>query len=80
MSLYARVISEELTKLKRSEIDPRHVEAYMRVQYGTLDHLDRRTFKKEVKVAVDCIDQDGEDQAESLALSYGLRRAHVHLA
>jgi len=72
MSFYTRIITEQLGKLNRAEIDPRHVEAYMRCQYHTLDHLDRRTFNREVKVAVACIDQDGLTEAEALAQSYGL--------
>ena len=74
MSFYSQIITEQLKKLKRSEVDPRHVEAYMRCQYSTLDHLDRRTFNREVKIAVGCIDHGGTAEAESLAQSYGLCR------
>jgi hypothetical protein len=73
MSPYATIITEQLNKLKRAEVDPSHVEAYMRCQYGTLDHLDRKTFNREVKIAVGCIDQTGTAEAESLAMSYGLK-------
>lgn len=58
MSIYERMIVEQLGKLKRLDIKPSQVEAYMRLQYGTLDHLDRRTFNKEVKIAIGCIDSD----------------------
>lgn len=72
MSLYAKTILEQLGKLKRSEIAWQHVEGYMRCQYGTLDHLDRRTFNREVAIAVQCIDNDPA-QAKMLAESFGLR-------
>lgn len=52
--------------------DPRHVEAFMRLQYGTLDHLDAATFETEVCIANACIAECGEGEAEALALSYGL--------
>ncbi len=52
--------------------DPRHVEAYMRVEHPTLDHLDKERFAAEVRVACKCIDQGGLDLAEQCALSYGL--------
>lgn len=55
-----------------SGLDPRHVEAYMRVGYPTLDHLSVRQFAHEVKVACDCIRDGGTDMAERIAQSYGL--------
>ena len=40
------------------EIDPTvnaaGVEASMRLQYGTLGHLDDRTFREEIQIAKDC--------------------------
>lgn len=71
--MYRGIIVEELTKLGRVEVDPRHVEAYMRCQHRTLDHLSRKAFNREVKIALGGIDQDGTETAESLAQSYGLR-------
>jgi hypothetical protein len=73
MSIYQSIITRQLGKLKRSEVDPRHVEAFMRNQYGALDHLDRRTFNREVKLAVGAIDAD-PSIGEPLAQSYGLRK------
>lgn len=64
---YARLISPIAPSY-----DPRHVEAYMRVQHGTLDHLSADAFAAEVAMAVLCIEQGGTPQAESLARSYGL--------
>lgn len=74
MSLYAKVITDQLAKLNRSDIDPRHVEGYMRCEHGTLDALSRAKFNREVQIAVALIEQDGLDTAEALALSYGLRK------
>ena len=69
MSLYADIIREQLDG---REYDPRHVEAYMRLQYGVLDHLDRETFNREVEICVDCIERDGTINAEILAKTYNL--------
>ena len=73
MNLYQASIQKQLGKIKRSEVDPRHVEALMRCQYGALDHLDRRTFNREVKLAVGALDAD-PTIGEPLAQSYGLRK------
>lgn len=52
--------------------DPRHIEAFVRLQYGPLDHLDRNTLREEAKVAAQCVTVGGVDAAEELAVSYGL--------
>jgi hypothetical protein len=52
--------------------DPRHVEAYMRLDHPTLDGLSPEQFKHEAEVSAGCVDQGGVDQAEKLAQSYGL--------
>lgn len=52
--------------------DPRHVEAYMRLTFGTLDHLSPEEFRREVYLACRDIDEGGVDQAEGLARSYGM--------
>ena len=62
--------AERIQKLA-PKYDPRHVEAYLRLEYGTLDHLSPATFTKEVRIACQCIDAD-PDQAEQLARSFGL--------
>ena len=51
--------------------DPRHVEASMRTQYGTLDHLDAATFAREATLAAEAVAAD-RDLAEQLAKSYRL--------
>lgn len=53
------------------DYDPRHIEAFMRTQFGTLDHLDRETFTREVRIAEMCVDVGGLDFAERAAKSHG---------
>jgi hypothetical protein len=67
MSLYQTKIKE----LSRAS-DPRHIEAYMRLAHGTLDHLGPEQFRKETSLAVACIAEGGIDAAGKLAQSYGL--------
>lgn len=52
--------------------DPRHVEAFMRNEHGTLDHLSADAFASEVAIAVMCIEDGGKEFGERLAKSYGL--------
>ena len=58
-----------------NEIDPavdaRHVEASMRLQYGTLCHLPRETFAAEIKLFKAC-EQAQPGYGERVALSMGL--------
>jgi hypothetical protein len=59
-----------------NQIDPtvnaRYVEAYMRLQYGTLDNLSREQFVREVALCKQCIAATHPDQNEALAKSFGL--------
>ena len=67
MSYYATLFKE-----LQPEHDPRHIEAYVRLQYHTLGHLDRETLRRESEIAVECIKLEGVDGAESLAKTFGL--------
>jgi hypothetical protein len=49
--------------------DPEQVEVYMRLKLGTLDHLDRDTFRAEVREACACIDAS-PDIARRLVRTY----------
>lgn len=51
--------------------DPRHIEAFMRIEHGTLDHLTPARFAADVRIACACVDDGGPDFAESIAQSYG---------
>lgn len=52
--------------------DPRHVEAWMRIAHGTLDHLGPAEFESEVCIANACVTEAGQQESETLAVSYGL--------
>lgn len=51
--------------------NPRHIEAQMRLEFKTLDHLSAKRFKEEVLIAGRIVDLDPE-LAERLAKSYGM--------
>ena len=55
---------------------PRHcagqVEAFMRGEHPTLDHLDAERFAAEVAMACICIHEAGPEMAQRIAASYGL--------
>jgi len=57
------------------EADPRHVEAWMRLERGNLDGLSRGRFRLEVELSVACIQQAGLVESEELAESFGLLRS-----
>ena len=71
MNHYQQTISTSLAMRQRTDVPPAIVEAYMRLQYGTLDHLDRITFDQETAIAIECFDAD-PDMSRKLAESYGL--------
>ena len=50
--------------------DPQQIEAFMRVEHGTLDGLSAPRFRDEVGIACACIDADPA-MAERVARSYG---------
>lgn len=52
--------------------DPRHVEAYVRLEHSTLDGLSAEQFADEVRTGITCVDEDGAENAERLAQSFGL--------
>lgn len=56
----------------RPGIDARHVEAYMRLEHATLDAIPTWQFEAEVKLAIECIEVGGIENAEALAQSYGM--------
>jgi hypothetical protein len=72
VTYYQGIIQARLVRLRRTDIDPRHVEGWMRLEHGTLDALTPRRFAREVQISVDCVDEAGIDRSEELAISYGL--------
>jgi hypothetical protein len=71
-SPYFERIKGYLSLLNREQVDPRHVEAYMRLEHPTLDGLSALAFKKEVKVSIQCIDASTPEGNEAAAQSFGL--------
>ncbi len=69
---YQQTIREMAALLGCIGINPRHVEAWMRVEHSTLDWMDRERFRTEVERAIACIDHAGTEKSESLAQSFGL--------
>ena len=73
MSGYEQLIRETLAKIGRiGAADARHVEAWMRLERGTLDALSADQFRAEVEVALECIEASTTSESESLAESFGL--------
>lgn len=70
MSIYTQVI---LAVTKCTPEEAPLVEGFLRVTYGTLDGLDRATFRREGKKALVSVRSDPK-LAEDLARSYGLLR------
>ena len=70
--MYAQEIREEAARQGRIGTDPRHIEAWMRLEHGCLDGLGKEQFRSEVKIALSCIDAATTQESESLAQSYAL--------
>lgn len=53
------------------DVNPAGVEAHMRAEYGTLGHLDRAAFVREVKIARKC-ERASPGYLRKVADSYGM--------
>lgn len=62
----------ETFKTLQPKFDPRHIEAYVRLEYRTMGHLSIDTLRREARLAAKCIQLDGLAQAERLAVTFGL--------
>jgi len=71
MSMYGKLINSELFKMNKLKYDPRHIEAYMRLEHSTLDGLSKKSFLYEIGIAIECINADGKENAERCAKSFG---------
>lgn len=73
-SSYAKRIAEILATLPNPlrRADVRHVEAWMRLESGTLDQLTKQKFRAEVRIGAQCAFASTPEDNESLAESYGL--------
>lgn len=70
--MYMEMIRQEIARQGHIGIDPRHVEGYMRLEHATLDNLSFAQFKEEVKIGIACVIEDGKENAEKNAQSFGL--------
>lgn len=52
--------------------DPRHIEAWLRTEHPTLDHLSKVAFRHAVFAAIETTHLATKAQSEALAQSYGL--------
>ncbi len=69
--MYQQMIREECARQGHVGIDPKLVEAWMRLEHGCLDGLSPRQFGNEVAIAIQLIKAEPEASAK-LAQSYGL--------
>jgi hypothetical protein len=68
---YQQAIREELARMGRIGVAPRHIEAFMRVEHSTLDGI--TNLAAAVRKAVRDYDaEDGANIGDRLAASYGL--------
>jgi len=72
LSPYYGKIEASLKKFGRPELDPRHIEAYMRLAHDALSGLTPHQWEEEVMIGIGCIDLEGIMTAERLADSYGI--------
>ncbi len=66
-TLYQRFIAE-----RTRDVDPRHVEAWMRVEHPTLDGLSPEAFITAMHMALASALDAGPEASEALAASFGL--------
>ena len=66
-TFYQRRIAE-----RTGSVDPRHVEAWMRLEHPTLDALSRHSLEAEIDVAMALTVEAGALESEALAASFGL--------
>ena len=64
---------------KLCDASPVLVEHWMRLQYGTLDHLDTRTFNREARLGAELVVSHPVDTA-GCAASYGMKPAAIAAA
>jgi hypothetical protein len=70
---YTDSIREGLVALGGADLDPAVIEAWMRLEHGTLDGLSHRQFREEIATACACARLAGPKVNLQLAQSYGLR-------
>lgn len=66
-TFYQRFIAE-----RTKGVDPRHIEAWMRIEHPTLDGLSRQAFITAMHAALAAVIEAGPEASEELAASFGL--------
>ena len=66
-TFYQRFIAEHIR-----DVDPRHVEAWMRIEHSTLDGLSWQEFITAMHAALAAVIEAGPEASEELAASFGL--------
>ncbi len=69
--MYQQMIREECAKQGHVGMNPKLIEAWMRLEHGCLDGLSNRQFADEVAIAIQLVKAEPEASAK-LAKSYGL--------
>jgi len=72
VSAYREMIRVALARAGRIGMNPDHVEAYMRLEHGTLDALSPAQFRAEVETAAACVLASSDSDNARLAWSFGL--------
>ncbi len=63
---------QRLIAARSGEVEPRYVEAWLRLEHPTLDGLSRAQLIEEIDIALACAEEAGAAQSEALAASFGL--------
>lgn len=74
-TFYQRYIAE-----RTRDVDPRHIEAWMRLEHPTLDGLSEREFSDAMYAALATAMDTGPEQSETLAASFGLQATKAMIA
>ncbi len=69
--MYEKMIREECARQGHVGMNPKLIEAWMRLEHGCLDGLSKRQFADEVAIAIELVTTEPEASAK-LAKSYGL--------
>lgn len=70
--MYAEMIRESAAKQGFLGANVRWVEAWMRGEHPCLDGLTRGQFDREVRAAIQCIQEAGPEMSEAVAKSHGI--------
>ena len=71
-NIYSDYIMKECARRGYPDIDPRHVEAFIRVARPTFNGLSDEEFKFEIEIGIGCVLEAGPIVAEHSAQSWGL--------